>query len=152
MITIAHRLGTGACSSRLCSLPWSQRRVAFELHEKRGGIYGNDLQIFGTHGHDRYSAGNRSAPVALRQATQSRHDRRSAEQLLALFIAMDLFDLVQWPAMAITVGAAAMVHQNAPGRGTKDSGCLYLATFFGHFGLSMIALTPWYCSRFAWPH
>ena len=83
--------------------------MAFELHEKRGGIYGNDLQIFGTHGHDRYSAGNRSAPVALRQATQSRHDRRSAEQLLALFIAMDLFDLVQWPAMAITVGAAAMV-------------------------------------------
>ena len=40
-----------------------------------GGIYGNDVQISGTHGHDRYRAGNRSAPVALRQATESRHDR-----------------------------------------------------------------------------
>ena len=49
--------------------------MAFGLHEERRRHYGDDIQIFATHGRDRYCRRTRTAVFSVRQTAESRRDR-----------------------------------------------------------------------------
>ena len=63
---------------------------------------------------------------------------------------MDLLDLMQWPAMAITIGASWLIASSHPARRNAGFWLFLLSNVLWVAWVCMRVRRPWSCRSFAW--